>query len=296
MSLVYVLGNAGMDLSLGMARLPAPGETLVAHDVARAPGGKGLNQAVTAGRAGAQVIFAAPIGRDSDAAQLKAVLAQEPLTFEAIALDQPTDLSVIMVTPEGENCIATAGLAADGLDVAAAEQFARRAGPDDWLLLQGNLSLAATKAAMRATPGRVIFNTAPLRWPVAELLPFCDVVIANSVETAEITGCEGTAAATRMQTMGARCVIITLGSAGAVLATADGLCTLPAPKVVALDTTGAGDTLCGVLAAALARGNSLLEALQFGQSAAAETVTRAGAYAALPSAEDLKRLGSALRK
>ncbi|HTI03206.1 MAG TPA: PfkB family carbohydrate kinase, partial [Acidisoma sp.] len=165
MSRVFVLGNAGFDLSLGMARLPAPGETLVAESVARAPGGKGLNQAVVAGRAGANVRFAAPLGDDADGAQLSGILAAEPLAFQALAVPAPTDLSVIMVTPEGENCIATAGLAADALSAAEAASFAGQTGPEDWLLLQGNLSLPATEAALRANSARVILNTAPLRWP-----------------------------------------------------------------------------------------------------------------------------------
>ncbi|MCB8883513.1 ribokinase [Acidisoma cellulosilytica] len=289
MSVVYVLGNAGLDLSLGMARLPAPGETLVAHTATRGPGGKGLNQAVTAGRAGADVIFTAPVGDDREAEQLRAVLATEPLIFEPISLAYPTDLSVIMVTPGGENSIATVGLAADGLDVAAAERFAGRAGPDDWLLLQGNLSLAATRAAMLATQARVIFNTAPLRWPVDDLLPLCDLVIANGVEAADITGAQGADAAQRLLALGARSVIITLGREGAILASDGTLILMPAPAVTAVDTTGAGDTLCGVLAAALARGDTVRQALQRGQDAAAVTVTRPGAYAALPSRAELSR-------
>ena len=287
---VYVLGNAGMDLSLGMARLPVPGETLVAETVARAPGGKGLNQAVVAARAGADVVFAAPIGVDGDGQQLRHRLAAEPLVFEPLARDVVTDLSVIMVTPEGENSIATAGLAAEALSAAEAAAFARRVGADEWLLMQGNLSHAATHAAMAACTGHVIFNTAPLRWPLDDLLPLCDLVIANAVEAADITATIGADAAQRMLELGASAVIVTLGREGAVCATPDGLQRLPAPQVTAVDTTGAGDTLCGVITACLARGDTLHRALQLAQRAAAITVTRPGVYAALPSREELTHL------
>jgi ribokinase len=287
MSRVFVLGNAGIDLSLGMKRLPIGGETLVAESVARAPGGKGLNQAVTAARAGADVVFAAPVGQDAEAAQLTETLAREPLTFTSLPVDQPTDLSVIMVTPEGENCIATAGLAADSLDAASAADFALRCGPDDFLLLQGNLSLAATAAAMQAARGRIIFNTAPLRWETAALLPLCHLVIANAVEVESITGSCGEAAAFNLLRRNARAAIVTLGGQGALFATAGSAVHMPPPRARVVDTTGAGDTLCGVVTAALARGLAVDKALRLGQRAAAVTVTRPGAFAALPSAAEL---------
>lgn len=296
MSRVFVLGNAGMDLSLGMVRLPMPGETLVADTVARAPGGKGLNQAVVAARAGADVIFMAPLGQDSEAARLREALGAEPLSFEPLVLDCATDLSVIMVTPEGENSIVTAGLAAEGLSADEAAGFARRVREEDWLLLQGNLSLAATRAAMEACAGSILFNTAPLRWPVETLLPLCQLVIANAVEAECITACREEAAAERLLALGARRAIITLGGEGAILAERDGLVRVSAPQVSVIDSTGAGDTLCGVLAAGLARGLTLPQALAQAQRAAADTVTRAGAFAALPGRASLRQSWEAVEK
>ncbi|MBW4024629.1 MAG: ribokinase [Proteobacteria bacterium] len=290
MSRIFVLGNAGVDVFLGMPRLPARGETLVADTVSRAPGGKGLNQAVTAARAGAEVIFAAPVGEDAEGAWLSDRLAAEPLVFVPITVDQPTDLSVVMVTPEGENCIATAGLAADRLDAESSAAFAGRCEPQDWLLLQGNLSYASTKAAMEATRGSIIFNTAPLRWTTQALIRLCHVVIANVVEAEGITGQLPEAAALTLLDRGARAAIVTLGDAGSLLAMSGRSLHLPAVPARAVDTTGAGDTLTGAIAAAVAAGFSMERALRLGQAAAAHTVTRPGAFAALPSSADLAAL------
>lgn len=295
MSRLFVLGNAGFDVTLTMGRMPAPGETLVANGIARAPGGKGLNQAVTAARAGVEVIFAAAVGRDAEAGWVTEALGREPLHFRALSLDVPTDVSFIMVTQDGENSIVTAGAAAAGFPIEVAARFAAEVGPRDWLLLQGNLSLAATTAAMRAAKGRIILNTAPLLWPVKTLLPLCHLVIANAVEAESITGKMAEAAARALLGAGSAAAIVTLGGAGAVLAVsgASGVVQVsraPAQRTRVVDTAGAGDTLCGVLAAALVWGLPLRTALGHAQRAAALTVVQPGAFASLPKADDLHRI------
>jgi ribokinase len=291
---VFVLGNAGMDLSLMLPRLPAPGETLVAGQVRRAPGGKGLNQAVVAARAGARVRFAAPVGADEDAREIAAALRRE--TFEMlhlVAMPQRTDQSILMVAPDGENCIVTAGACANALAEEAARGFAAEMAPGDLLLVQGNLSLAATLAACAAAVGcggQVMINVAPLRWSPAALLGLCDLVVVNESEAAGMTGAAGEAAAIRLVEMGARRAIVTLGAAGCVVADAAGVAAVGGVAADAVDTTGAGDTFCGMLAAARAAGSGWREAIGPAQRAAAITVTRHGAYAALPSATELRSM------
>lgn len=284
MNRVLVLGNAGIDLVMPVPRLPRPGETLVGGEASRAPGGKGLNQAVMAARAGAEVHLLAPLGNDADGAAVAAALAGEPIARLSLPRAGPgTDLSVILVAPDGENCIATSGACADVLDVIAAETFAAEAGPGDLLLLQGNLSLAATLAAARrakATGARVLLNPAPLRWDVRGLLPLCAAVVANEGEAAAITGLEGMAAAEALRSMGPALAVVTLGSRGCAVA---GIGLLPAVPVRAVDTAGAGDAFCGTLAAALAIGLAVPDALDAAMRAAADTCTRPGAYAALPA-------------
>ena len=284
MSRVHVLGNAGLDIGLQLERLPVRGETLVGQAGPQAPGGKGLNQAVAAVRAGAAVRFLAPVGDDGDAAAIRMALATEP--FEALdlpVLPFPTDRSILMLLPDGENAIVTVGDCAHGLDPAVGAAFAGSVRPDEILLMQGNLSAEATRAAAAACAGRVVLNTAPLRYDVRPLLPLCAVVIANQVE-AESVAAQASAAALRAA--GAAVAVVTMGARGCLFADADGERHLPAPPARLLDSTGAGDAFCGTLAALLAQSWPWITALEAAQRVAARTVERPGAYAALPPAEE----------
>ena len=286
-----MLGNAGFDIAIRLPHLPARSETLVGQAGGGAPGGKGLNQAVAAARAGAKVRFLAPIGEDGDAAAIRAALAAEPFeTLDLPALPCPTDRSILMVLPDGENAIVTVGECADQLDPAVAAQFAGRVQPGEILLMQGNLSAAATLAAARACAGRVMLNTAPLRWDVRPMLPFCGIVIANQMEAQAITG---RVSAAGLHAAGAAVAVVTLGAQGCLLADGTGEHHLPAPPARLLDSTGAGDAFCGTLAALLAMGQPLRQALFLAQRVAARTVERFGAYTALPPAAEWPVLLSA---
>lgn len=281
---VLVLGNASVDLLLTLPHLARPGETVVGIGGQRAPGGKGLNQAVMGARTGAEVLFCAPLGADEAGSFVEAALRREPLGMLLPRPGPPTDLSVLMVAPDGENCIASTGDCAASLPEAVAEAFAAGAGPGDILLLQGNLSLAATLAGARAARGRgarVLLNTAPVLWPVQAVLAECWAVVANAGEAERITEVTGGLAAQALAMLGPALAIVTLGAAGCVLSPGG---PMPAPPVTAVDTTGAGDAFCGVLAAALAHGLGIPLAVAAAQRAAADTVTRRGAFAALPAA------------
>jgi len=294
MTRLLVLGNAGIDLVCPVPHLPGVGETVVAGGQSRAPGGKGLNQAVVAARAGAAVLFTAPVGRDAAAAELDAALRAEPLAgVSMLPQDAATDLSLLMVAPDGENSILTLGAAADALTPAAALAALAPLQRGDMLLLQGNLSAPATLAAAQAARARgasVMLNTAPMRWDMRPLLPLCGVVVANDGEAASITGLHGQAAAAALHAMGACCAVVTLGAGGCAVAGPGGLRHYPARPTRAVDTTGAGDTFCGVLAAGLLRGEAMGSAVDAAQRAAALAVSRPGAFAALPTAAELAAL------
>lgn len=289
MSNVFVLGNAGVDLSLTLAHLVLPGETTVASDGVRAPGGKGLNQAVVAARAGARVKFCAPVGDDAEAAFVAQCLAAEPFAeLRLIPKPGPTDISVVMVAGDGENSIVSLCKCADMLSEHEAADFASETSPADWLLLQGNLTEAVTLAAMQAARGRVMLNAAPLRWPVAPMLALCAVLVVNRGEAESITGlADPDAAAMKLCAQGCAMAIVTVGANGCIWANAKERGSLPAIAVHPLDTTGAGDTFCGVLVAHLASGMHVRDAVTVAQQAAALSVTRLGAYAALPTEAEL---------
>lgn len=281
MGRVVVIGNAGLDLGLAVPHLPRPGETLIGTPSPRVPGGKGLNQAVVAARYGAPVTFCAPLGNDAgEASEIEAHLARE--CFDALILPRlpyPTDFSLLMVLPNGENSIVSTSACSLALTFEQARPALRDLTTDDVVLVQGNLSLETTSAILAAAP-RSIFNPAPV-WPGAEKLAAqASIVIANRIE-AEALG----PALDRVGT-----AIVTLGAEGCRVRGRS----FPAERIAAVDTTGCGDTFCGVIAAALAQGASIDAAIGAAQKAAALTATRPGAFAALPSRDELKsiRLGA----
>jgi ribokinase len=294
MSRVCVLGNAMVDLSMMVPRLPVPGETLVASGLTRAPGGKGLNQAVAASRAGASVLFRAPVGADPDGDFLASALAGERCAVRLLRQPRPTDVSVLLVAADAENCIVSVCACAEQLDAAAAEAVAAELAAGDWLLLQGNLGAEATAAAARrAVRGgaRVLFNPAPIRWPADAVLAASAVVVANRGEAVALADCaDPAAAATALRARGPAIAVVTLGAAGCVWSDGAGVHADPAPVVRAVDTTGSGDTFCGVLAACLAAGAELTGAIAVAQRAAALAATRRGAFAAIPSVAELAAL------
>jgi ribokinase len=292
MSRVFVLGNAMVDLALPMARLPLPGETVVAEGMSRAPGGKGLNQAVVAARAGADVFFQARIGRDADGAFVSARLDAEPFAgLHLLPCEEPTDLSIVMVSSDSENSIVSLCQAADAMTTADAVGFAGLMRAEDWLVIQGNLPLDVTAsgaATARSRGGYVLFNAAPLRWAVTTVLPHTDLLVVNRVEAVALSGHDDPAvAAAFLKAGGARSVVVTLGQAGCLWLDTT-LHHRAAAPAHALDSTGAGDSFCGALVAALAAHVAFDKGIDRAQAAALVAVTRRGAFAALPSSVELQ--------
>ncbi len=295
MGRVFVLGNVGLDLRLPLPRLPRYGETLLGGEMTRGPGGKGFNQAVVAARCGAEVRFHAPLGCDAQGTEVAALVAAAGLdaaSLPRVAL--PTDFSLLMVFPDGENSIVSAGPCAKSLSPADGEGFVADAGAGDVLLLQGNLSQDTTEAALRKAKRQgalTLLNTAPVSWDATVLLPHCTLVIANIDEACTMSGAkEAGQAASALRKLGAEAAMITRGAAGCLLEDGNGQRAFPAKEVAAVDTTGCGDTFCGVVAACLAGGASYDAAIGVAQAAAAITATRAGAYGAFPSVSELSAL------
>jgi len=288
MSRLFVLGNASLDTTLFVPRLPAAGETLMATGMLRAPGGKGLNQAVVAARTGAAVRFLAALGDEPEMALVRDAVAAEGLQSEWVATGAASDLSSLMVAADGENCIVSTGACCDSLAEAEALGFVAGMAAGDVLLMQGNLRLAVTLAAARAARargGRVMVNTAPLRWDFSELLPLCALVVANRLEARAITGLNDAGAAAAALGRGG-VGVVTLGGAGCVVADPT-VRAYPAVAVDVVDTTGAGDVFCGVLAALWARGLAVGDAAGPAQRAAALSVGRAGCFGSFPTPAEM---------
>jgi ribokinase len=292
---VVVIGNATVDLSYDVPRLPTAGETVLALAKRVDAGGKGLNQAIVARRAGAEVIYCAPLGQDAPAGVILKRLETESLKAVHLqCLPVPTDESLIFVVPSGENMIVSTAAAAQSLDEAAAAPALDFLRASDLLLLQGNLTRAMTLACLeraRKVGARTMLNPTPIAFDYDGLWPTVGIAVVNEVESALLTGIGDPAtAAQALRRSGVGTVVTTLGAAGASLIDGEGEHRVPAPQVEVIDTTGAGDVFCGVLAAALEARLERAPALRWAVAAASMSVTRRGTASAFPSTEELLRL------
>ncbi|MCU1396298.1 MAG: rbsK [Ilumatobacteraceae bacterium] len=287
---VCVVGSANLDLVATTERLPAPGETVLGSSYAEHAGGKGLNQAVAASRAGARTAFAAAVGDDDAARQLLQVMGDDEIDATAVRalIGVPTGRALIGVSAEAENSIIVvpgANARLDPGDVVAASSRARV------VLAQLEVpvpTVHAALAAARAAGATTILNPAPATPLSADTLALCDVVIPNEHEVELLGGVEALFA------LGAAAVVVTLGARGAALHTPDGaLVHVDAFAVDAIDTTAAGDAFCGGFAASLSRGASMVDALRFAAATAALATTRPGAVPSLPHLAEIERLLSA---
>ena len=290
---VIVFGNATVDLTLCLPRFPVTGETVLARSLSRSPGGKGLNQAVAAARAGADVELIAPIGRDVDGAFLAAYLRAEGIMSAAILAPGTTDVSMIWVDYVGANMIASSADAARSIKSDAVNTLLASLGRDDILIMQGNLRADTTLAAAqqaRARGARILFNPAPIAEDLAGLLRFTDLLIANEIEAETLTGCGPEAAIAPLHRLGAETVIVSLGARGALYSDGHTTLSVAAPPVEALDTSGAGDVLVGTIGAMLARSLDGPAALEIAIRAASLSVTRAGTTPSFPTAAEMRAL------
>ncbi len=301
MSRVVVVGSLNVDATSYVAEFPAPGETIRALDSRTALGGKGANQAVAVRRGGAAVEFVARIGDDANGAFARAELARFGVDDGAlVALDGvSTGSAQITVAESGENTIVIAAGANAAFDVAAVDAEASRFAGAALVLTQGELPTATIDriADLAVASGtRFVLNLAPPAPVTAETLSAADPLVLNEHEAraigiapADASGDDAAveawlAAAERAVGTVARSIVVTLGGAGAVAADAEGAHAVAAPRVTAVDTTGAGDGFTGTLAAMLADGRSLEESTRLAVTAGALAVQSRGtaeAYASL---------------
>ncbi len=282
---VVVVGSANVDQVLSVPRIPAPGETVLSHGLTTARGGKGQNQAVGAARAGASTAFIAALGTDGFGELTRAGLLDDGIDVAGVrSIDAPTGTALIAVDPQGENTIiveagANALLALTPDDVAVI-------GAATVLALQLEIPLETVAAAVAAIgdSGTVVLNAAPIRDLPDDLLTALDVLIVNEHEAAHLAAARPGVDLTTL----VPAVIVTLGAEGAVLYSRGGDdVRVPAPQVVPVDATGAGDTFCGAFCAALAEGRSLADALGFAVVAASLSVERPGAVPSIPTRAEI---------
>lgn len=300
---VTVVGSINADTSLRLASLPRPGETALARDATRSLGGKGANQAVAAARAGADVRMVGAVG-EHDGEHLAAALAAEGVDTALLTRSElPSGQALVLLDDAGENSI----IVVPGANVAIEDATVRRACAElsrgDVLVLQHevpvatSLLAAATASAAGAT---VIWNAAPAPERTADLIAHVDLLVVNEhelVAVARLLGVEPSEPDRDVAAVAARLgtdVVCTLGAAGALVHRAGVLTRVPAPSVTAVDTTAAGDTFVGYLAASWHL--PLPEAVRRATEAGALAVTRYGAASSIPTAAEVElRLDAARR-
>lgn len=297
---VAVVGSINMDVVARVPRIPGPGETLLASGSSRGGGGKGANQAVAAARAGgAPTAFIGAIGHDADGAQLRAWLEDDGIDVSGLSRDDaPSGVALIAVSDDAENSIIVVPGANRSLTALTETQRSLVAGADVIAAqLEIPIDLVVAAARARAEGALFVLNaapSAPLLDAADRVLPLVDVLIVNEHELIDIAGIDDRDAAVDALSARVPALVVTLGAAGSVIAFGAERAAVPAFRVDPVDTTGAGDTFCGVFAARLGRGPLSLEALaaaaRAGAAASAIAVTRVGAQAAVPTADEVEAL------
>ena len=295
-----VVGSLNLDFVTRVARLPGPGETLLADGYRQSLGGKGANQAVSAVRHGVDVAMIACVGDDPEGARLVDALAGEGVDVTAVSrrTDMPTGVAHIAVDTHGANTIVVAQGANGELAREEVLEALDRLPAQDVVLIQLEVPLEAVAAASATEGALIILNPAPARPLPADLLRSVDVLVPNLPELAALTGGGSPESLRTIARRGRRlgdegAVVVTLGERGALVLDSDGETQIAAPEVDAIDTTGAGDAFCGSMAAQLARGRALVDAVRDAVQVAALSTTRSGALEAFPSGDEIQ---AALRR
>lgn len=302
---IIVIGSCNTDMVIKSDRLPIPGETVIGGTFLMNAGGKGANQAVAAARQGGKVVFVSKTGNDVFGKQSIELYKSEGINTDYIFSDPklPSGVALIMVDAHGENCIAVASGANGSLIPADIEKAKSEVESSDYVLMQLEIPIETVEfaAAMASAKGiPVILNPAPARTLSDKLLKSLFLVTPNETEAEILSGIKvfdwdsARQAADVISAKGVDNVVITMGAMGAFVKEKELYHIVEATKVVAVDTTAAGDSFSGALCVGLSEGKSILDAVKSAAKVAALTVTRMGAQSSIPYRNELSLLESKL--
>lgn len=292
MKKIIVVGSSNVDLTARVRRLPSPGETVGGATLLKVNGGKGANQAVAAARMGADVVFLTCLGNDASGEMLSSQFAADGIDTSFIKLSAtPTGTALIFVDDNAQNCIAVApgsnnDLLPDDIDVA-------RSCMEDtgFMLIQLEIPMSTVVHSVELADSmgiKTVLNPAPINPIPEELFRHIWLITPNQIEAEQLTGVrveseeDARKAASVLFARGVKNAIITMGCKGSLVCTPEETIYVPARKVQAIDTTGAGDVYNGALVAALSEGKPLSEAAMIATIAASISVTRMGAQTSAP--------------
>ncbi len=294
--MIYVLGSINLDMIATGQRLPLPGETLNADHFSTAAGGKGANQALAAARAGANVKMFGAVGQDDFVSEALAELRAANVDLANVAhVAGSTGIAIILVDAQGENVIVIVGGANSKVDDELAQKLVTEMSSDDLLLMVQEVPDASLKTALLAAKAKGIktmLNIAPVTDRTQELAQLADIVVANETEFSLLLGTpieqrEIKARAANWAKENQKTLVLTLGGAGAIGATASEMFDVAALPITPIDTVGAGDTFCGYLGAALNQGQALQDALETAAIAGSLACLKPGAQPAIPHAKEV---------
>ena len=294
-AVIAVVGSAMIDLTAYATVIPAPGQTLEGDLFTTGFGGKGANQAVIAAHCGAEVHFVGKLGRDLFGDSIAENFKKLGIDSEYVERSHtPNGVAHIWVDSNGENRIIIIPGANHEIESKKAIQAIESIAGLAVVVAQCEIKQEVTLAAFSAAKKRgcvTILNPAPYQPLSEELLAVTDWIIPNETEFKELHGQAPTSDDVLKSFRPGKNSIVTLGSEGAVLITSDGnLSRVSAPKVNAVDTTGAGDAFVGVFAFGLASGKNPEDAMKLGIKVASMSVTRKGAQSSYPSQAEIETL------
>lgn len=296
---IIIIGSSNTDMMIKTNKIPQPGETVLGGTFLLSPGGKGANQAVAATRLGGKVTFVMKRGNDLFGNQTVGLLMREGIDTEYVIKDNdlPSGVALIIVDSRGENSIVVASGANSNLNPEDIPTELFNCDRFSIMLLQLEIPMKTVEYCAREASKcgmKVILNPAPAQSLSEELLANITLLTPNENEAEKLCGIAVTneksarEASTRLQSVGVKNVVITMGGKGAYVQSAQFTGMVPGVKVKAVDTTGAGDVFNGALAVALAEGVAPREAVSFANRAAAFSVTKMGAQTSAPFRNEME--------
>ena len=296
---IVVLGSLNVDNIMKMPRMTLEGETMALSDVTTAPGGKGANQAVSASRQGANVSFIGSVGNDANGQFMRATLLTNGVNVDAVTTngDVPTGSAYIMLQDSGANTILIHGGANQALNIGDLD--AELISKADTLIAQFEVPLPVITEAFKiakANNVQTILNPAPAVYDLTpELVEVTDIILPNETEAQLLSGITVennerilNQVSDKLLSTGIKRSVITLGGAGSFIADGNNRWWAKPNQVKAVDTTAAGDTFIGAVAAVINPDfSNLKEAITRASAASAIAVTRPGAIPSIPTKDEV---------
>ncbi len=296
--MITVVGSLNMDLVVQTEHIPRVGETVLARDLRHVEGGKGANQTVAAARLGGRVSMIGAVGRDEMGDRLIGALETDKVNVSGIKRSsEATGIAMIIVDANGNNAITVVSGANHDISVQDVRQHEDQIAGSSIVLAQLECPLQIVMEAMLLAKKHgciSVLNPAPAQALPEELLSRVDILTPNETELHILSGLptdtleECRIAGEKLMESGIKSLIITLGSKGCYYLDSKESIFYPSYEVTMTDSTAAGDCFNGALVAALSKGESLPDAIDFAMKASAISVTRPGAQPSIPTLDDME--------